>query len=90
MKEENDSKQLQPEVTLELANELRRLVNHLVKELQKDAVLPGLSSLAAMRPIQQILTDELSGRVLTAQPEEAHTGESEAPDCDDVRYVGYL
>ena len=90
MTDESKSLNLEKEVAVELATELRRLANHLVKELQKNAVLPGLSNLAAMRPIQQLLTDELSERVLTKQAEAIEPTSQEIRTGPDINYVGYL
>ena len=90
MTDESKSLNLENEVAVELATELRRLANHLVKELQKNAVLPGLSNLAAMRPIQQLLTDELSERVLTKQAEAIEPTSQEIRTDPDINYVGYL
>jgi len=50
-------------VLLDLANELHRLAAGLKRELQRNAILPGLSDLSAMRPIQAMLTKALSARV---------------------------
>lgn len=56
-------------VLLELANELHRLATGLRRDLQRNAVLPGLSDLTAMRPLQAMLTEALSARVgRSAQP----------------------
>lgn len=90
MTDESKSLNLEKEVAVELATELRRLANHLVKELQKNAVLPGLSNLAAMRPIQQLLTDELSERVLTKQAEAIEPTSQVIRTDPDISYVGYL
>ena len=40
------------EVLLELAAELHRLAAGLKRDLQRNAVLPGLSDLTAMRPLR--------------------------------------
>ena len=45
---------------LELAAELRRLANGLNRDLRRNAVLPVLSQLTAMRPVQDMLTRSLA------------------------------
>ena len=89
----NDDEILNPEdkVLLDLAGELRRLAADLVKELRKSEVLPSLSNLAAMRPLQKMLTDGLSERVFVA-----NDGTDVDPAADDLKagpdgsFVGYL
>jgi hypothetical protein len=54
---------LNNEALLDLAAELHRLVLGLKRDLQRNAVLPGLSDLAAMRPLHAILTEALTARV---------------------------
>jgi len=51
----------------ELAAELLRLATGLKRDLQRNAVLPGLSDLTAMRPLQAVLTEALSARVCRSQ-----------------------
>lgn len=72
---------------LELANELHRLAAGLRRDLQRNAVLPGLSDLTAMRPLQAMLTEALSARVRrSAQPPQ---GGSETVDRS-AEFPGYL
>jgi hypothetical protein len=59
----NQTPPLDDDVLLELANELHRLAAGLRRDIQRNAVLPGLSDLSAMRPLQSMLTKELSSRL---------------------------
>jgi len=62
-------------VLLDLAHELPRLAAGLKRELQRNAILPGLSDLSAMRPIQAMLTKALSARVgRTARSDSTEVG----------------
>lgn len=75
------------EVLLELAAELHRLAAGLKRDLQRNAVLPGLSDLTAMRPLQAMLTEALSARV--GRPKAARSDrENESPT--DFEMPGYL
>lgn len=47
-----------------LVKELRRLTTDLARSIARQQVLPCLSSLAAMKPLQAILTETLSERIL--------------------------
>lgn len=69
---------------LDLADELRRLANGLTRDLRRQAILPGLSHLAAMRPVQEILTRHLS-MLMTERSED------DPDDADDAGPTpGYL
>ena len=57
---------LDDEVLLELAAELRRLTGELTRGLRRRRTLPCLSSLTAMLPAQRMLTDALTARVVGA------------------------
>lgn len=51
------------ELLLALAGELRRLANGLVRNVRRNEVIPGLSELMAMRPLQAMLAEALSSRL---------------------------
>lgn len=74
-------------VLLELANELHRLATGLRRDLQRNAVLPGLSDLTAMRPLQAMLTEALSARVARPNPSAEAPGDRTG-DAGEVS--GYL
>ena len=78
---------LDDEVLLKLAIELHRLATGLKRDIQRKAVLPGLSDLAAMRPLQAMLTEALS--TLVARGPEAHNDESMRMETD-FEVPGYL
>ncbi|MEY2958730.1 MAG: hypothetical protein RLZZ01_1298 [Actinomycetota bacterium] len=67
---------------LDLADELRRLATGLSRDLRRQAILPGLSSLAAMRPVQEMLMRNLA--MLVTNPE------IEVGTEDDPPMPGYL
>ncbi|MFZ8998559.1 MAG: hypothetical protein ACO3D0_09330 [Ilumatobacteraceae bacterium] len=69
-------------VLLDLADELRRLATGLSRDLRRQAILPGLSSLAAMRPVQEMLMRNLAMRVTNPEPE--------SDSADDPPMPGYL
>ena len=75
------------EMLLELASELHRLASGLKRDLQRNSVLPGLSDLAAMQPLQAMLTEALSLRVGRG-PDPRQPAE-ESPSEDFV-FPGYL
>ncbi len=50
----------QPVSVLDLARELRRLANNVVRDAQKEAELACLSHIAAIRPLTQLLFEVLS------------------------------
>lgn len=74
-------------VLLELAEELHRLAVGLKRDLRRSAVLPGLSDLTAMRPLQAMLTEALSARVGRAVRPTPPAGRSEE---DSIEIPGYL
>lgn len=74
-------------VLLELANELHRLATGLRRDLQRNAVLPGLSDLTAMRPLQAMLTEALSARV--GRPAQAPQERSDTVEGS-AEFPGYL
>lgn len=74
---------------LEIAAELHRLAAGLKRDLQRNAVLPGLSDLTAMRPLQAMLVEALSAKVVRPQAtveEPAFVTESQS----DFAIPGYL
>ena len=82
--EHDDHEPLSEAVMLELAGELRRLANGLNRDLRRNAVLPVLSQLTAMRPVQDMLTRSLARMAMgEEQPEPG----SEAQRTD---HPGYL
>jgi hypothetical protein len=74
-------------VLLELATELHRLATGLKRDLQRNAVLPGLSDLTAMRPLQAMLTEALSARVGRTQQE---LPEQDSAPAETYAPPGYL
>ena len=56
---------LEDSTLVEVANELRRLATDLLKDVRKSAALPGLSEIAAMRPLQNLLADALAERAFS-------------------------
>lgn len=78
---------LHDEVLVALADELHRLAVGLRRDLRRNAVLPGLSDLTAMRPLQAMLTEALSSRV-----KRVDTPHLDAEEEDDPSGVtpGYL
>ncbi len=78
---------LDDDVLIELAAELHRLAAGLKRDLQRNAVLPGLSDLTAMRPLQAMLIEALSARVGRSQATR-EVPEHEAPI--DYEMPGYL
>ena len=50
----------QPVSVLDLARELRRLANSVVRDAQKDSELACLSHIVAIRPLTQLLFEVLS------------------------------
>ena len=60
------------EVTVvDLATELRRLAQGVVREARRDSGLACLSNLAAIRPLVQLLADTLTSEIsISTEPEE--------------------
>lgn len=56
---------LEDSTLVEVANELRRLATDLLKDVRKSATLPGLSQIAAMRPLQNLLAEALAERAFS-------------------------
>lgn len=56
---------------LDLANELKRLANGVVREVQRDSELACLSNLHAIKPLVQFLAETLAGElhIEGSQPE---------------------
>lgn len=63
---------------VEFAAELRRLANEIVRDIRRGTPLPGLSHLVAMRPLQELLTRNLSDRVLS-EPTQVIEPDKELP-----------
>jgi hypothetical protein len=74
------------EILLALAGELRRLANGLVRSVRRNEVLPSLSELSAMRPLQAMLAEALSSRMNGT--EDAGTPEGSPSDAGGA--PGYL
>ena len=68
---------LKDSTLIEVANELRRLATDLLKDVRKSAALPGLSQIAAMRPLQNLLAEALAERAFSS-PNEASTAQAES------------
>jgi hypothetical protein len=60
---------------IDLAKELKRLANGLLREAQRESDLACLSNLAAIKPLTQILFETISSEVVIAKPEAAETEE---------------
>ena len=54
---------------IDLAKELKRLANGLLREAQRESDLACLSNLAAIKPLTQILFETISAEVVIAKPE---------------------
>lgn len=65
---------------LDLANELKRLVNGVVREVQRDSELACLSNLHAIKPLVQFLSETLANELQLPghQPEEHQVSEPES------------
>jgi hypothetical protein len=63
------------ELLLECAEELRRLANALLREVRQGHSLPSLSSLVAMKPLQNVLFERLASRF-----EEINDKDDDSPD----------
>ena len=58
---------------LDLANELKRLANGVVREVQRDSELACLSNLHAIKPLVQFLSETLANELqLPGQQPEVH------------------
>ena len=55
---------------LDLAKELRRLANGVVRDVQRDSELSCLSHIAAIKPLAQLLSEVLSPQGIVAVDEE--------------------
>lgn len=94
--ESND--QYQPEherFVLECAEELRRLATALVKNLRQGNALPGLSSLAAMKPLQSTIIKQLTSLLNENRDENDKHSHEKAEDLPATRekqepHPGYL
>jgi hypothetical protein len=65
---------------LDLANELKRLANGVVREVQRDSELACLSNLHAIKPLVQFLSETLAGELHLPghQPEVQQASEPES------------
>jgi len=72
---------LSHEAILRLADELRRLALIVSRDIRRNATLPALSGLTAMRPLQGMLAQSLSSAVLAVagEPDEMVTADSNDP-----------
>lgn len=58
---------------VDLAKELKRLANGLLREAQRESDLACLSNLAAIKPLTQILFETISSEVVISKPETPET-----------------
>jgi len=79
-KHEPELQPIRQDALIELALELNRLASGVLKEVRKASALKGLSNLTAMRPLQEMLIDQLSNH-LHKQPQ---------PDDETTVIPGYL
>jgi hypothetical protein len=79
---------LQDSTLVELAHELRRLATDLLKDVRKSAALPGLSQLAAMKPLQHLIAEALAERAFNT-PHQNDMSDSDTA-TEEHCYVGYL
>ncbi len=71
---------LENSTLIEVASELRRLAADLLKDVRKSAALPGLSQIAAMRPLQNLLADALAERAFSSPNQESDLREQSKPE----------
>jgi hypothetical protein len=71
---------LEDSTLIEVANELRRLATDLLKDVRKSAALPGLSQIAAMRPLQNLLADALAERAFSSPNQESEVQKQSQPE----------
>ena len=71
---------LENSTLIEVANELRRLATDLLKDVRKSAALPGLSQIAAMRPLQNLLADALAERAFSNPNQESEVQKQSKPE----------
>jgi hypothetical protein len=71
---------LEDSTLIEVANELRRLATDLLKDVRKSAALPGLSQIAAMRPLQNLLADALAERAFSSPNQESEVQKQAQPE----------
>ena len=71
---------LENSTLIEVANELRRLATDLLKDVRKSAALPGLSQIAAMRPLQNLLADALAERAFSKPNQESEVQKQSKPE----------
>jgi hypothetical protein len=71
---------------IEVANELRRLATDLLKDVRKSAALPGLSQIAAMRPLQNLLAEALATKAFSGPNQES---EMQAPSKPEDNWYGF-
>jgi hypothetical protein len=83
---DNPNVPLQDTTLVEVANELRRLATNLLKDVRKSAALPGLSQIAAMKPLQSLLTEALAERAFNSQ---SHEPEPETQPNADENWFGF-
>lgn len=77
---------LEDSTLIEVANELRRLATDLLKDVRKSAALPGLSQIAAMRPLQNLLAEALAERAFSGPNQDS---EEQTPSKPDENWFGF-
>jgi len=77
---------LEDSTLIEVALELRRLATDLLRDVRRSAVLPGLSQIAAMKPLQNLLAEALAERAFSNPNQEP---ESKSPSKADENWFGF-
>jgi hypothetical protein len=77
---------LEDSTLIEVANELRRLATDLLKDVRKSAALPGLSQIAAMRPLQNLLAEALAERAFSGPSQDS---EVQTPPKPEENWFGF-
>ena len=76
--DDNAATPLGDSTLVEVAHELRRLANGLLKDVRKNAALPSLSQIAAMRPLQNLLAEALAERAFSSPAQGPEQSSDEA------------
>lgn len=77
---------LEDSTLIEVALELRRLATDLLRDVRRSAVLPGLSQIAAMKPLQNLLAEALAERAFNNPNQEP---ESKSASKADENWFGF-
>jgi hypothetical protein len=77
---------LEDSTLIEVALELRRLATDLLRDVRRSAVLPGLSQIAAMKPLQNLLAEALAERAFSNPNQEP---ESKSLSKADENWFGF-